>query len=47
MSWMLPALVPGLLIAATFGLDRVETRLRMPRTIADSQVRPPRHDDRV
>ncbi|HLR99830.1 MAG TPA: hypothetical protein VK069_09560 [Mycolicibacillus parakoreensis] len=47
MSWMLPALVPGLLIAATFGLDRLESRLRAPRAAPDSQVRPPRHGDRV
>ena len=28
MSWLLIALIPGLLMLATFGLDRVESSLR-------------------
>ncbi|MBI3225022.1 MAG: hypothetical protein HYZ39_08185 [Mycolicibacterium cosmeticum] len=48
MSWLLVAFVPGLLMLATFGLDRLEASLREdtapPRTEANllDRVPPPR-----
>lgn len=41
MSWLLVALIPGLLMLATFGLDRVESGLSDdPITASDRRVDP-------
>ncbi|KWX23271.1 MULTISPECIES: hypothetical protein [Mycolicibacterium] len=41
MSWLLVALIPGLLMLATFGLDRLEAGLARERTPARGVQRRP------